>query len=403
MSESPLTPVWSSGPASEVFRVFLRLGLTSFGGPVAHLAYFKEEFVERRRWLDEAQFAQLLAICQFLPGPASSQMGFAIGLFRSGWAGALLAFVGFTLPSAALMVGFAVLATHLDSDMGRSAIHGLKLVAVVVVAHALFGMARQWVPDLRRAMIALGALALITLSGQAWGQLVAIAVGAALGLWLCRRVDTPVTTVFPVRYGRRGASVFLALFGIGLASALAMPDGNDATAIQVAGAFYQAGALVFGGGHVVLPLLEQGLVDAGWVAQDRFVAAYGVAQAVPGPMFSLAAFLGADIPTGLPFLAGAVVAVICVFLPGFLLLLAVFPIWTSLMRHPTAPQAMAGINAAVVGLLLAAFLDPILVHGIATPVDGVIAAVGLAMMGRRLSAIWIVIGCVGASIGASLI
>ncbi|GAB3741395.1 chromate efflux transporter [Silanimonas algicola] len=404
MSEGPSTQVWSTGPASEVFRVFLRLGLTSFGGPVAHLAYFKEEFVARRRWLDEAQFAQLLAICQFLPGPASSQMGFAIGLFRSGWTGALLAFVGFTLPPAVLMVGFALSETHLDGDMGRSAIHGLKLVAVVVVAHALFGMARQCVPDLRRAVIALGAFALITLSGQAWGQLVAIVAGAVLSLWLCRRVDTPATTVFPVRYGRRGGFVFLALFVIGLASALAMPDGGAPTMIQVAGAFYRAGALVFGGGHVVLPLLEQAVVDTGWVAQDRFVTAYGVAQSVPGPMFSLAAFLGADIPMGLPFAAGAVVAVMGVFMPGFLLLLAVFPIWTSLMRHPSAPRTMAGINAAVVGLLFAAFLDPILVQGMATPMDGVIAAVGLAMMiSLRLSAIWIVIGCVGASMGTSLL
>jgi len=387
----------------EVFRAFIKLGLTSFGGPIAHLGYLREEFVQRRGWLDEAHFAQLLAVCQFLPGPASSQMGFAIGLFRGGWRGALAAFLAFTLPSALLMFGFAALAPYLDHGVGAAAVHGLKLVAVVVVAHGLLGMVRQLAPDTPRALIAAGAVALIVLTGNAWVQLAAIALGGALGPWLCRHVRTPVAAMFPVRYGHRGAAVFLGLFLVGLAVALLLPRSASPTPGSLAAAFYQAGALVFGGGHVVLPLLQHTTVDTGWVSPDTFLAGYGAAQAVPGPMFSFAAFLGAEVPLHLPAAVGAAVALLAVFLPGFLLLLSALPVWARLSRHPSATSVMAGINAAVVGLLVAAFYNPVWTQGVRAPIDFAIAVVGFVLLAAaRLSALWIVAWCVVAAIGSSL-
>jgi chromate transporter len=388
----------SDGNPAEVFRAFLRLGLTSFGGPVAHLGYLREEFVRRRRWLDEAHFAQLLAVCQFLPGPASSQMGFAIGLFRGGWRCALAAFVAFTLPSALLMAGFAALAPHLGDGVGAAALHGLKVVAVVVVAHALLGMVRQLTPDLPRVLIAVGTVALVLLVQAAWMQLVAIALGGLLGTRLCRHVRMPGDATFPVRHGMRAAAVFLAVFLVGLGAALWFPSSTTPTLAGIADAFYQAGALVFGGGHVVLPLLQHTVVDTGWVDPDAFLAGYGAAQALPGPMFSVAAFLGAEVPTGLPVLAGALVALLAIFLPGFLLLLAVLPAWATLARHRLAASAMAGTNAAVVGLLAAAFHDPVWTGGIRAPADVAVAAIGFALLAfARVPALWIVLWCVGAT------
>lgn len=399
-----MTAARPSVAIAEVFRAFLKLGLTSFGGPIAHLGYLREEFVQRRDWLDEARFAQLLAVCQFLPGPASSQMGFAIGLIRAGWRGALAAFIGFTLPSALLMFGFAALASYLGHGIGAAAVHGLKLVAVVVVAHGLLGMVRQLAPDVPRALIAVGAAALVVLTGNAWVQLIAIALGGILGPWLCRHVNAPVVAMFPVRYGHRGAAVFLTVFLIGLAGALMLPPSSTPTTAGIAVAFYQAGALVFGGGHVVLPLLQQTVVDTGWVSSDTFLAGYGAAQAVPGPMFSMAAFLGAQVPLGLPAAVGASVALLAVFLPGFLLLLAVLPVWTSFTRRPAAAMVMAGINAAVVGLLGAAFYDPVWTEGVRTPVDFVIAVAGFALLAAvRVSALWIVLWCVTASVAVHLL
>jgi len=393
-----------AGTAAEVFRAFLKLGLTSFGGPIAHLGYLREEFVRRRGWLDDVHFAQLLAVCQFLPGPASSQMGFAIGLFRGGWRGALAAFAAFTLPSALLMFGFAALAPHLGGVVGAAAVHGLKLVAVVVVAHGLLAMARQLTPDLPRALIAAGAAALIVLGGHAWLQLIAITLGGLLGLWLCRHVVAPSLSVFPVRYGRRAGAGFLALFLVGLAAALLWPTGEAPSAAGLGAAFYRAGALVFGGGHVVLPLLQQSVVEPGWVTPETFLAGYGAAQAVPGPMFSVAAFLGAAVPLGFPAAAGAAVALLAVFLPGFLLLLAVLPAWASLAQRPWAASTMSGINAAVVGLLVAAFHDPVWTAGIRGPADFAIAAAGfLLLAAARLSPLWIVLWCVVAAIATGLL
>ncbi|WP_449466769.1 chromate efflux transporter [Stenotrophomonas humi] len=392
------------GSASEVFRVFLRLGLTSFGGPIAHLAYFREEFVRRRGWLDDAHFAQLLSVCQFLPGPASSQMGFAIGLFRGGWLGAMAAFVAFTLPSALLMFGFAAIAPYLGQGLGAAAVHGLKLVAVVVVAHGLLGMVRQLVPDAPRVLIAAGSVALMLLIDDAWAQPGAIALGGMLGLSLCRHVAVPEAAIFPVRHGRRGGAAFLAIFLLGLIGALVWPSTEVPAPGALAAAFYKAGALVFGGGHVVLSLLQQAVVTTGWIDPERFLAGYGAAQAMPGPMFSVAAFLGAEVPLGLPAAAGAAIALLAVFLPGFLLLLAVLPMWEHLTRRPWAASTMAGINAAVMGLLIAAFYDPVWTEGVRGTVDFAIAVVGFALLAfLRVSALWVVLWCVTASMLMSLI
>jgi chromate transporter len=381
-----------------VLGAFTRLGLTSFGGPIAHLAYMREEFVRRRGWLDETQFAQLLGICQFLPGPASSQMGFAIGLLRAGWSGAALAFVAFTLPSALLMFAFAALAPGLGSGIGTAAVHGLKLVAVVVVAHGVMGMARQLTPDAPRGFIAAAAASLILLSGDAWMQLMAIVVGGVIGSWVCRQVAAPAFAGFTLPYGRRTAILLLSLFALGLGLSLLWPSDSDPGPGALAAAFYAAGALVFGGGHVVLPLLQQSVVDTGWVSTDAFLAGYGAAQAVPGPMFTLAAFLGAESAIDAPPALGAVVALLAIFLPGFLLLLAVMPFWARLATLRWAAPAMAGTNAAVVGLLAAALYDPVWTQGVRGPVDMAIALVGfVALSTTRLSAIWVVAWCVAAS------
>ena len=391
------------GSVAEVFGAFLRLGLTSFGGPIAHLGYMRAEFVQRRGWMDEARFAQVLAVCQFLPGPASSQLGFAIGLFRAGWGGALAAFVAFTLPSALLMFGFAALAPHLGAGVGAGVVHGLKLVAVVVVAHGLVGMARQLTPDLPRVLIAGVVFVLLVLGSAAWMQLLAIALGAMLGLVLCRQVAAPGAAQFPVAYGRGVAVLCLVLFVTGLAAATLLPSSGAPTPGGLAAAFYRAGALVFGGGHVVLPLLQHSLVETGWLEARTFMAGYGAAQAVPGPMFSLAAFLGAEVPSGLPAMAGALVALVAVFLPGFLLLLAILPFWTRLSQYRRGASAIAGINAAVVGLLAAAFHHPVLGEGVAGPADVAIALVGLALLaGARVHSLWVVLWCVVASAALAL-
>ncbi len=392
-----------SGPV-EVFLAFLKLGLTSFGGPIAHLGYLRQEFVQRRAWLDEQRFAQLLALCQFLPGPASSQLGFSIGLLRGGWAGALAAFIAFTLPSALMLFGFAVLAPHLTDGVGAAAIHGLKLVAVAVVGHGLVGMAQRLVPDLPRALIACGAMALIALTSNAWLQLVAIAAGGVIGLWWCRTVPAAQNAVFPVRYGVRVAFSAVVGFALLLVATLLPRAGDGSSLGGVGAAFYQAGALVFGGGHVVLPLLRQTVVETGWVTPDVFLAGYGAAQAVPGPMFSLAAFLGAEISTGMPAWVGALVALFAVFLPGFLLVVAVLPAWARLSHQPWSGRAIAGINASVVGILGAAFYDPVWVQGVQSARDVVIAAVGFAMLAtQRLSALWVVAWCVGAVVVTFLV
>lgn len=388
----------STSRAGEVLAAFTRLGLTSFGGPIAHVGYFRREFVDRRRWLDDAQFTQLLAISQFLPGPASSQLGFAIGYVRAGVPGALAAFVAFTLPSALLLFAVAAAGSWLATPLGLTIAHGLKLTAVAVVTHGLLRMARSMAPDARRAAIALGAAAAMLLGGPSWWQLVVLAAGALVSIALPPRVDARDTFAIAGSPSAALGRTALVLFPVFLTVALVIPAEHPSLA-AVAAAFWRAGSLVFGGGHVVLPLLEESLVRPGWLTVDTFLAGYGAAQAVPGPMFSLAAFLGASIPTGATPAFAAFVATLAIFVPGFLLVLGVLPVWSALRRSPRAQRALLGINAAVVGLLLAALVDPVMTQGLAGVADVAIAAAALALLWNdRRSALWALTACVGGAV-----
>jgi chromate transporter len=392
----------SSGSVVEVFAAFLKLGLTSFGGPIAHLGYFRREFVERRAWLGESQFAQLLALCQFLPGPASSQLGFSIGLLRAGWAGALGAFLAFTLPSALLLFVFAALLPSITGTIGEAAIHGLKLIALAVVGQGVIGMSRQLCPDPQRATIAVLAAATILVAGHAWVQLLVVAAGGAAGLAFCRSVQPLGDAGLHLRYRARLGWILLTAFAVGLFGLPLAAHGGGLLA--VAEAFYRAGSLVFGGGHVVLPLLQETVVKPGWVSPDEFLSGYGAAQAMPGPMFTLAAYLGALLPGRSGGLVGATVAVCAIFLPGFLLVAGVLPLWREIAGRAGAARAIAGVNAAVVGVLGAALYDPVWTSAVRGPVDVAIALVGLLLlMAWRVSALIVVIWCVAASIAGSML
>ncbi len=351
--------------AWDVFRTFFVLGCVSFGGPIAHLGYFREAFVARRKWLSDAEYADLLALCQFLPGPASSQVGMALGLMRAGYAGMLAAWVAFTLPSALLMLALALGLTVFQVDTQAGWVIALKAAAAAVVADALLGMARSLAPDQRRATIAVAGMVGAMLLPIAWGQLAMIAAGAAAGLIGLGRVECnppsghrPLVSV-PRWLAVACLAIFFALLGALLWTAGA-PDGG---LFDLFARFYSAGALVFGGGHVVLPLLQAQVVEPGLVSRDVFLAGYGAAQALPGPLFTISAYLGAEAATAGPFL-GASVALAAIFLPGALLVLGALPFWSALRRWAWARRALAGINAAVVGLLAAALYDPVFVEGI---------------------------------------
>jgi chromate transporter len=366
----------TTGAIAEVFSIFLRLGCTSFGGPIAHLGYFRAEFVERRRWLDERAYADLVGLAQFLPGPASSQTGFAIGLRRAGYLGGLAAWTGFTVPSAALLVLFAYGAAPLAATtVGAGLLHGLKLVAVAIVAQAVWGMARTLAPDRPRASIAAVAVLIVVAAPVAIGQIAAIVLGAAAGLTLCRDPGTamvPEALAMPV--SRRVGAICLVLFAVLLVlPPLLRPLGADLAFFD---AFYRSGALVFGGGHVVLPLLRDAVVAQGWVSDSAFLAGYGATQAVPGPVFTFAAYLGA-IMHGVP---GAIVALIAIFLPGLLLMTGTLPFWDALRTRPSAQAMMRGINAAVVGVLGAALYNPIWTTTVMTPADFALALVGFVLL-----------------------
>jgi chromate transporter len=367
----------------EVFRVFLKLGLSSFGGPIAHIGYFREEFVVRRRWLSEQTFVDLVALCQFLPGPASSQTGFAIGLIRAGYAGALAAWTGFTLPSAVLLVLFAYGAGALSGPIGAGLLHGLKLVAVAIVAQAVWGMARSLCPDRERASIATLSALIVLFSVSSIAQIGAIALGGVLGLWLCREAPPITEGHIAIPVSRRvGVAALVAFFillvGLPIAQKL-----SGSTGLALFDAFYRSGALVFGGGHVVLPLLREAFVAPGWVGDDAFLAGYGAAQAVPGPLFTFAAYLGAvvhPVPHGI---AGGALGLFGIFLPGALILLGALPFWDGIRKRITAQAAMRGINAAVVGLLGAALYNPLWVSAVNGPGD-----FGLALVGFVLLTVW---------------
>ena len=380
-----------------VFLVFLRLGLTSFGGPVAHLGYFREELVVRRRWLSERNYADLVALCQFLPGPASSQVGMALGLARAGYPGALAAWLGFTLPSAVALILFALGLAHWGDAVPAGLLHGLKVVAVAVVAQAVWGMARSLCPDAPRiSLMAVAACAVLWWS-SAWAQVLVLALAALVGLWTLAPGQGAAHEPLPIPVGRRAGMAWLALF---VALLLGLPWAAAVfphATLAVADAFYRAGSLVFGGGHVVLPLLQAELVPTGWVDQDTFLAGYGAAQAVPGPLFTFAAFLGASLQMGPQGVWGALVCLLAIFAPSFLLVAGALPFWEGLRAHPRMQAALAGVNAAVVGLLVAALYQPVWTSAIHTPQDFALALLaGVALMAWKLPP-WLV---VAASAGA---
>ncbi|ATM77859.1 chromate transporter [Serratia fonticola] len=377
-----------------VFLIFLRLGLTSFGGPIAHLGYFRDEFVTRRQWLTERSYADLVALCQFLPGPASSQLGIVLGLSRSGYAGALAAWAGFTLPSAIALILFALgIASYRDA-MPSGMLHGLKVVAVAVVAQAVWGMARNLCPDAPRITIMAAVTCFMLLLPSAWGSVGAIAIAAIIGLLLFKPQQGAAHDPLPIAIRRRVGLFWLTLFFALLIGLPLLTATFPNQTLSMVDAFYRSGSLVFGGGHVVLPLLQADVVPSGWVSNDSFLAGYGAAQAVPGPLFTFAAFLGASmnqVPTGW---LGGMLCLLAIFTPSFLLVVGAIPFWERLRRHTRTQAALSGINAAVVGLLLSALYQPVWTSAIHAPQDFGLALVALvALMFWKLPPWLVVVGC----------
>ncbi|HRP95077.1 MAG TPA: chromate efflux transporter [Rhodocyclaceae bacterium] len=378
----------------QVFLVFLRLGLTSFGGPIAHLGYFRDEFVTRRAWLSERSYADLVALCQFLPGPASSQVGIAVGLSRAGYAGALAAWAGFTLPSAIAMILFALGVAGYGEAIPPGVLHGLKVVAVAVVAQAVWGMARTLCPDALRVTVMAAAACLVLLVPSAWGQVGVIAAGAIAGLVLFEPRRAEAHDALPIAIGRRAGLLWLASFFVLLVGLPVLAALLPAQALALVDAFYRAGSLVFGGGHVVLPLLQAEVVPPGWVGNESFLAGYGAAQAVPGPLFTFAAFLGASMSTAPSGWAGGMLCLLAVFAPSFLLVFGVLPYWERVRANLRTQAALAGVNAAVVGLLLAALYQPVWTSAMHRPQDFGLGLVALvALMFWKLPPWLVVAGC----------
>jgi chromate transporter len=367
--------------AGEVFAAFLKLGLTSFGGPIAHLGYFRDELVVRRKWLDETSYADLVALCQFLPGPASSQVGFCLGVFRgNGLLGGLAAWFAFTMPSALILFAFAMGAAAFTGPVAEGFLHGLKLVAVAVVAQAIWAMSQNLTPDRARAGIALAAVVIVEFFAGSFGQIVAIALGACAGLWLCRGSAATVHGHLGFPVSRRAGFVALFLFAALLLIAPALVPATGSQALALFDAFYRSGAFVFGGGHVVLPLLQAQVVAPGWVSNESFLAGYGLAQAVPGPLFTFAAYLGAVMVPPPNGVAGAAIALIGLLLPGMLLVYGMLPFWDALRTRPAAQAAMRGTNAAVVGILGAALYSPVWTSAVRTPSDFALALGGFLLL-----------------------
>jgi chromate transporter len=383
-----------AGPAGnwlEVLTAFLRLGLTSFGGPIAHLGYFYDELVVRRRWLDEKTYADLVALCQFLPGPASSKIGIAIGLSRAGYAGAIAAWVGFTAPSALAMVLFAYGIVSLGDMLGTGWLHGLKIAAVAVVAQAVLTMMRSLAPDRQRATLAVAAAAVTVALPNVWGQVGAIMLGGVVGITLLQAAAPKDHVAMPHTVSRKAAILaivlfFAILFGLPFVTAVVPNQG-----LQYFEAFYRAGSLVFGGGHVVLPLLQASVVPPGWVTNDAFLAGYGAAQAVPGPLFTFAAYLGAIMGPEPNGWAGAALCLVAIFLPAFLLVVGPLPFWDARRRRAWAQSALRGVNAAVVGLLIYALYNPVWTSGILSAGDFVLGAAAFLLLFMWQTPPWIVV------------
>ena len=403
--QRPSPVVAQRGSFLEVLRVFLRLGLTSFGGPVAHLGYFRDEVVERRRWLDERSYAEIVALCQFLPGPASSQTGISLGILRAGLGGGVAAWLGFTMPSAVAMIVFAYGVAAFGEIAGAAWLHGLKIVAVAVVAQALSGMARSLCPDRERATIAIAALVLGLALPSSVGQIGAIVFGGCAG-WVLPAAEAPPPPGAPLAvHLPRSLSIAAAAAFVGLLFGLPILAGLvPSHALQLLASFYRSGALVFGGGHVVLPLLQASVVPPHWVTNDAFLAGYGAAQAVPGPLFTFAAYLGAVMAKPPNGWAGGLLCLLAIYLPSFLLLVGILPFWDGLRHRSALRKVLRGINAAVVGLLLAAFYSPVWTSAILSPGDFAIGAAAFLLLALWRTPPWLVVafGAAAASLLAAL-
>ena len=368
----------------EVLAASTKLGLTSFGGPVAHLGYFHQEYVVRRRWLDDHTYSDLVALCQFLPGPASSQVGIALGIMRAGLLGGLAAWLGFTLPSALLLVAFAYGVQGFPTEQTAGWLHGLKIAAVAVVAQAVWSMAQTLCPDRARASLAILAAVAVLAAPSSGTQLLVIAAGGLAGWRLLRRSEAAPPARLPVGYGKRLGSVILGVFFVLLVALPLLRQGIPSQTLALVDSFYRAGSLVFGGGHVVLPLLQAEVAPPGWVSNEQFLAGYGAAQAVPGPLFTFSAYLGAVMGPEPNGWQGAAIALVAIFLPSYLLVAGGLPFWNEVRSHPQFRSALGGINAAVVGLLLAALYTPVWTSAIVRPLDFAlsIAAFGLLTVWR---------------------
>lgn len=379
----------------EIFFVSLKLGLTSFGGPIAHLGYFHEEYIRRRKWLDEKSYAELVALCQFLPGPASSQVGIGIGIMRGGLFGGIISFLGFTMPSVLALIIFALFVGELNvSNMGW--IHGLKIVAVAVVAHAILGMAKNLAPDLTRKAIVIFALAVVLLWQTVYAQIGVILIAAFIGFILFKEKSDDRTDYFQVPISKKLGIFCITLF-FGLL--ILLPILREVIAspfVAMFDRFYRAGSLVFGGGHVVLPLLEREFVPTNFISEGTFLAGYGATQAVPGPLFTFAAYIG----TVMDGWFGGILATIGIFLPAFLLVLGTLPFWDIVRRNGKMKGAFMGINAAVVGILIAAFYNPIFTSSIIEPIDFVFAVILFSMLSYWKLAPWIIVvtGIIGGTL-----
>ncbi len=392
------------GSAFEVLRIFLRLGLTSFGGPVAHLGYFRGEFVARRKWLDEAAFADIVALCQFLPGPASSQVAISIGMLRAGLPGGLAAWLGFTMPSALALIAFGY-GVAWFGDLSHAAwLHGLKIVAVAVVANAVWGMARNLCPDKERATVAIAAAILATALPSAAGQVGAIAAGGLIGWAWIKATPRGAGPPIAVNVPRALSIASLALFFVLLGGLPLLRAAVPSQPIALFDAFYRSGALVFGGGHVVLPLLQAEVVPPGWVSNDAFLAGYGAAQAVPGPLFTFSAYLGTVMGPAPNGWLGGLICLVAIFLPSPLLLIGVLPFWDSLRRRQAVQAGLNGINAAVVGLLLAALYNPVWTSAIFAPRDFAIGITAFLLLALWAVPPWLVVilGALGTALLAAL-
>ena len=378
-------------PAGAVFRAFLALGLTSFGGPVAHIGYFREAFVVRRAWMDERGYADLVALCQMLPGPTSSQVGIGIGLTKAGLAGAFAAWLGFTAPSAVALVALGYGVVTFGDTIPAGLLRGLEAVVVAVVAQALWGMARTLCPDPPRVSVAvLGAAAVLGIGGSPT-QIAVIAAGGLVGLLLLRTEGSPPSAPAPIAPAPVTAVASLALFFVLLVLLPVLAATWPSQGLALADSFYRSGSLVFGGGHVVLPLLEAEVLPPGWVSEDAFLAGYGAAQAVPGPLFTFAAYLGTVMETPPAGWAGGLICLSAIFAPSFLLVVGTLPYWNALRRLEAARRAMLGVNAAVVGLLLAALYDPVWTSGVRSAGDFVLALAAFALLASWKLPPWLVV------------